>query len=217
MATYDEIIAYAPLASYLSNRDTAAQMPTLVAQAQEHIVERMDHDFFREAGAPATISAAGEISGASLEPERFLELRSVSAEIYPGRFMPLTKRLYETMLAVYFDDPTGIPVHYSKASDGGYRVFPAPGREVSALVSVNVAPLTLSPDNQINAIATRFPSLFRAAVAREVALFNMDPAASELHSAKFQEHLDGANAQISRWARDESAQRPVDTRNVIGT
>lgn len=219
--TYDEIIAFAPLALYAQNRDLTAEMPQLVKQAQDYVVSRLDHDAFATTTLPdTTISAEGMLDTSPIT-SRLLELRSLSWEFAPDRFQPLLPRAYEIMLMLYSDRPRGRPRYYAQA-DGFdplplIRVFPAPGRVLTARARGNIAPESLAPGVQENLLSRNFPQLLQYATAREAAVFMADPAMQQRWEDELTDALVAANAQVGRRTRDEAAQRPVDTRNARGS
>jgi hypothetical protein len=214
MATYNDIIQYAPLASYLQNRDTVLEMPNIVRRAQEYVTRRLDHDFFRQWLGPTTSNAEG-IVALSVAPEDLLEVRSVS--IAKGsRRLPVLPRDYDMLVALYHDTPRGWPCHWAYNPDREIQLFPAPGRNVDVFVSANVREPTLAPGQQENRITQIYPDLMEQAVVMHVALFNLDQTAVQMYSAQVQDLLTTINSEISRQRRDETAQRPVETRNVTG-
>lgn len=215
MATYDQIIAYAPLATFTSNRDTVTEMPDIVRRAQDYVVGRLDHHLFRDVLLDTTFDASGDLDD-SFFPEDILEIRSIAAEVRTGKFLPLRPRQQEVLEALFIMTPVGDPRYYAELTSGGWRAYPAPGREIAARVSVNIEPDVLSPTNQTNIISTKFPELMEFAVMREAAIFNLDQNLVALYTSETKEALTIANAQISRRKRDEVSQRPRDTSNITG-
>lgn len=217
MATYAEIIAYAPLATYLSNRETTTEMPNIVRRAQEYITQRLDHDFFRASLSNTTAAASTGIVDQSGWTETIMEVRSLSVEVRAGRFVPVRKRDINMLEALYIDAPVGTPMHYAEDADGQIIIFPAPSVAKAVKVTANVKEPTLSSTVGSNKISLEYPHLFEVAVAREVAIFNIDPTAAEIYTTQLQDLLTSANTQISRERRDEVSQRPTETRNVTGS
>jgi hypothetical protein len=214
--TYDELIAYAPLALIMRNRDTVAEMPNIVRRAQGYLVSRLDHDLFRAQVPSAQIGADGIIDQTSF-PGQVLEIRSISVQVSPGSWLPLLRRSEEMLIALHTDNPRGQPRYYTVTADGDIQTFPSLGVAGKlARVTANVAPPVLSPTVQTNIIIEQFPELFEFATAMEAAVFNVDAATTQLYQGRIQETLPVANAQISRRARDESGQRTVETRNITG-
>lgn len=215
MATYNEIIAYAPLATFSSNRATVSEMPSIVRRAQNYITARLDHEFFRDVPVSTTVDAAGDVDDGAF-PATMLEIRSISAEVRTGKFLPLRPRQQEVLEAIYIDGSKGSPRHYTKTSSGGWKVYPAPGRTMNVKVTINVAPNLLTAGNQTNEISLDFPELFEFAVMREAAIFNADQNLVSLYTQETNDALTAANAQIARRKRDEVSQRPRDTTNITG-
>jgi hypothetical protein len=214
--TYDQLIAYAPLALIAKNRDTVAEMPNIVRRAQGYLVARLDHDLFRMMQPSAPIGANGVIDTSSFTGD-ILEIRSVAVEVSPGSWLPLLRRSEEMLIALHSDAPVGQPRFYAVMASGAVQVFPAPGvTGLVARVTANVSPPVLSAIVQTNIISEQFPELFEFAATMEAAIFNIDPATTELYRGRVAETLQVANSQISRRTRDESAQRTVETRNITG-
>jgi len=213
--TYDELIAYAPLALVARNRDTVTEMPGIVRRAQSYLVQRLDHDLFRMTLPAVPVNEDG-LCDTSTFPAELLEIRSVSFEVSPRSWLPLLRRSEEMLVALHSDAPRGQPRYYAVTASGEMRLFPAPGRAITIRVTANVAPPVLGPTVQTNIISLQFPTLFEFAAAREAAVFNIDPATTQLYEGRVQEMLQTANAQISRRTRDENAQRAVETRNIQG-
>jgi hypothetical protein len=214
--TYDDLIAYAPLALIMRNRDTVAQMPEIVRRAQSYLVSRLDHDLFRTMIPNATIGADGIIDQTAF-PGQVLEIRSISVQVSPGSWLPLLRRSEEMLIALHSDNPRGQPRFYAVTAASDIQTFPALGVAGKlARVTANVAPPVLAPTVQTNIISEQFPELFEFATAMEAAVFNVDAATTQLYQSRASETLQVANAQISRRTRDESAQRAVETRNIQG-
>ena len=217
MANYSEITAYAPLASFTQNRDTTAEMPQLVEQAQKWITDRLDHDFFQMTLTPDTMVGTNGVVDVSGFPDTLLEVRSVSVALRQGKFVPLQKRDLEMLMALYSDTGPGRPRNYAEHGDGALTIFPSPPAAMAVRVRANVAPAVLSVANPTNKISDEQPTLFKFALAKEVAEFNLDPQAAAAYEKKAEAELLATNMQISRWRRDEATQRPVETRNVTGS
>lgn len=214
--TYDELIAYAPLALIMRNRDTVAQMPDIVRRAQNYLVARLDHDLFRTTIPNAQIGADGVIDQTGF-PGEILEIRSISVQVSPGTWLPLIRRSEEMLIALHSDSPRGQPRYYAVTAAKTIQTFPALGVAGKlARITANIAPPTLSQITQMNIISQEFPELFEFATAMEAAVFNIDAATTQLYQGRVSETLQVANAQISRRTRDESAQRAVETRNIQG-
>lgn len=213
MTTYDEIIAYAPIATFLQNRDTADNIEDIVRRAQSWVVERIDHDLFEEVLAPTTISTTGLIDTSGYD--RILEYRSVSAKVR-NTFLPLQKRNATMLLALYTDNPRGQPRHYAEEGDGVLTAYPAPFTAIEARVTANVEPPLLAPGQQTNRLTEKVPQIIEQAVAMHVAMFNLDGPATTLYSNQLTELLTSGSMQVSRRTRDEATERRRESRNVTG-
>lgn len=214
MATYDEIIAYAPLAAFLQNRDTSDEMPAIVRRAQTYITRRLDHDFFRQSFPGRTADADGIVT-TNIPEEDLLEIRSISV-FQDNRAHPVHPRDFNMLQALFHDRPRGVPQFWAYTPSGEVRIFPAPGREVTVDISANVKEPMLAPGQQENRISVHHPELMEQAVAMQVALFNLDASATQMYSDQLADLLVTVNAEISRRRRDETSQRPVEVRNVTG-
>lgn len=212
---YSQLLTYAPLAAYTQNRATVDEMPSIIRRAEEYIIARLDHDLFRVELPDTVVGDGGVIAGTPL-PVDVLEVRSVMMQIGTDRWMALIRRGYETMCALHSDVPRGQPRYYAERGDRTLVAFPAPASSPLIKITVNQKPPPLSRSNQDNIITERFQELMEVAVVKEAAEFNLDQSAVALYAEKLRDILIAANNQISRWTRDESAQRPVETRNVTG-
>jgi hypothetical protein len=215
MLTYDDLTSNAILASYAGNRDLQDQMPRLVRRAQEYVELRMDHDLFADTAFDITVSEDGMVTDDHL-PERFLEIRSLAVHGPVGRHYFLLPR-GEAMLAQLFASGSrGEPQYYARMRHREYRVYPQPYRPVTLRMQCNVRPDRLGPDVQKNLITDQFPDIMEYALLREVAIFNVDESLLKMYTDELQGRLEAANTQVSRLTRDETAERPVETRNVTG-
>jgi hypothetical protein len=215
MVTYADLLTYAPLALIAQNRDTVAEMPNIVRRAQGYLVQRLDHDLFRTDLAILPVAETGIVDTISV-PGTLLEVRQVLIETATDRWMPILRRSDEMLQMLFTDTLRGPARFYSFTAAGALKVYPAPGRVTRARVTANVAPPVLSDTVQTNIILEQFPELMELAVTMEAAVFNLDPASTGIYQGRVGEHLQTANAQISRRTRDESAQRTVETRNITG-
>lgn len=214
--TYDDLIAYAPLALIARNRDTVDNMEDIVRRAQGYLVARLDHDLFRKMLPSVPVGVDGILDPTDI-PAGMLEVRSVAVQTSPGAWLPLLRRSEEMLVALHSDNPRGLPRFYAVMASGAIQTFPAIGRTgTAARVTANVAPPVLGPGEQTNIISVQFPELFEFATAMEAAIWNLDPASTQLYQGRVAETLQVANAQISRRTRDENAQRAVETRNITG-
>lgn len=215
MATYDDIIAYAPVAAFLQNRDTIAEMPQIVRRSQTYVTRRLDHDFFRHAFPGRTADATGVVT-TGIDEGLLLEIRSISV-VQGNRSHPVHPRDFYMLEALFYDQPRGVPQFWAHTPSGEIRIFPAPGREVTVDISANIKEPVLSPSQQENRISVHHPELMEQAVAMHVALFNLDAQAAQMYSDQLTELLVVVNAEIARRRRDETSQRPIEARNVTGS
>ena len=216
MTTYDDLISYAPVAAYASNRNTVDELPGLVRRAQSYVTERLDHDLFAGDLEDVVIGTDGYVHPEML-PETFLELRYLAIEARSNSFRPLHPRAENMLEALYAAGPAGVPIYYARIKDRLYRVYPQPFRPLNARLRANAAPPMLSPAVQTNILTERFPEVVEMSLLRQVAIYNVDEPLTQRYTEELTGLLGAANRQVSRLARDETAQRPVDTRNVQGS
>jgi hypothetical protein len=78
MITYDELIRRAPEWLYAQNRSLVDEMPAIVSQAHEQLINVIDHDLFRTVITGKTLDNTnlGTID-LSAESPRVLEIRGV--------------------------------------------------------------------------------------------------------------------------------------------
>lgn len=215
MTTYDDLIAYAPIATYAANRDMITELPNLVRRAQNYVVQRLDHDLFADELVEAVVSIGGDLDPGIL-PATFLEIRSFLLEGRGGRFFPLLPRAENVLDALYPGSRSGIPLYYARLKPQVYRVYPKPYRALAARLRCNVSPPILSASVQTNILTERYPEIIETALLREAARFNLDMPMAQGYAEELQDLFTGVNAQVGRTTRDETTQRPRDTRNVQG-
>jgi hypothetical protein len=217
--TYNDLITISPVNAYSKANDLTTDLPRLVARAHEKVVQKLDHDLFETnlGSIPLPTTGIGDFSGLGAGVEaRILEFRSVTVDDGSGDSWALLPRDRGVLRALYPDNPQGAPKYYETPAIG-LRVWPRPDAAMTATVWANVEPLTPTSGNQSNVILTKHPNVMEWAVAREVALFLLDEAMSARFEAEMNEALLEANRQIGRRRRDESAQRPTEARNVVGS
>lgn len=213
--SYTELIRAAPLAAYAENRDLVAEMPNIVRRAQEYVVMRLDHDAFWQKLPRTTVGKDGVIDDSNF-PNDLMEVRSVRVRWRSGdRWYSLLRRDSDMLSTLYTDDSRGPPKVYSDGPDG-LVAYPRPGRVIDAEVRANVAPAILSPTVQTNLFTDKYPQVIENAVVREAGVFMLDAKIQQTYGSETDAALAAANAQIARQKRDESAQRPVETRNAGG-
>lgn len=214
--SYQELIDYGLRASYASSRDMTAEMSGLVRRAQHYVELSVDHDLFADVERSFTIGMDGQIGPAVLPP-RMLELRRVEVGPTPERMFTLLPRS-EAMLAALFPGETpGMPLYYARLYERLYRVFPLPYAQMRCKIRANVRPPLLGEGQPTNILTEEFPDVMEFAVMREIAMFNLDAPQAETYANAMRERLMASNAQVSRRTRDESAERPSERRNILGS
>lgn len=216
MTTYDDLIAYAATASYAGNRDMTDELPRLVRRAQNYLVLHMDHDLFADEVIETTINVDGMVDK-SLFSTEFLDIRKLMVKGRGDRPFPLLPRAENMLETLYASGKPGTPIYYARLRDREYKVYPAPYRPLDAILRVNVRPPMLGTKVQTNILTDYFSEAFEFALLREVAVFNIDQPQVQLYTAELQDRLTSANVQVSRLTRDETSQRPTETRNVTGS
>lgn len=218
--TYSELIRRAPLWLYSSNRSITDEMPAIVREAHDQLINLIDHDLFRTiiTGKSLLASTSGVLD-LSLEDPRVLEIRSVRVQ-YQGdeqSWTPLQRRDLEAMSMMYARNRPRRPRYYSEYSSPLIiKAFPAPDMDYVTEISANVEPVPLGPSNQSNIIAVQFPRLMEKATYRQGALYMKNWEDAQIYEKEMATALNEANAQIQRRRRDDVETRPRDTTNVEG-
>lgn len=217
---YAELIRRVPVWMWAQNRDLVAEMPNIVAEAHDQIVNLIDHDFFQTEvdGLTLTRDSGGQLDLAVLVPG-ILEVRDIVVQLYAGstHAFPLERR-DSTMLAMLYPGPRpGIPRYWTER--GGIlqiRVAPAPVRDYPMRLTAAVAPAPLAPGNPTNVIGDRASRVMENAALRRAAVFMKDPESEARYEKEMTAGIVELNAQIGRRRRDNAGTRPRDTTNAQG-
>lgn len=213
MATYDELIATAPVEAYARNADLIASMPAVLARAETYIIERLDHDAFRAAPLDVTLPTT---TGQVTLPADTLEPRGLRMRWRSTSWTPLLPRNEETLQALYSSAPAGRPAYYCRIASDTLQVMPRPSVDTPGQLVINQRPPALGPTMQTSILTTRWGNVLHAALIREASLFMADQGLITLYTNEVGEMLMAANLAVARWRRDETAQRPRETANVKG-
>lgn len=224
--TYDELVRSVPIWSYATNRELVAEMPRIIADAEDELWLSIDHDLFQAVitgsviGPPPSPTPGVDYSILDLGSvtPRIMELRAIRLA-YRGQFdwVPIERRELEYLSMLYSRNNPARPRFY--ANYGGtlkFKVFPYPREEYDLELTANVRPLSLSAIVQTNQLTTDFPRAVEKACLRQAALFMKDAEGAATYLQEMNDALGEANMQMARRRRDETGQRPVETANASG-
>lgn len=219
MPTYDELIRRVPRWLYAQNRDLVNEMPNVVLQAHEQIVNLLDHDLFRTLIDDVDVGTDGILDLSANDPPVF-EIRAIRWKWRNDgdAYMPLMRRDLEMLTQLYANNRPGRPRYYAEYSGLLIqKLFPVPREAIKVQVTANVEPPPLSPTQQTNIISERAFRVMEKATMRQAAIYMRDwPGAAE-YEKDMTTAIGEANAQIQRRRRDETEQRPVEAANVSGS
>jgi hypothetical protein len=220
MITYDELIRRAPEWLYAQNRSLVDEMPAIVSQAHEQLINVIDHDLFRTVITGKTLDNTnlGTID-LSAESPRVLEIRGVRLRYRQSDdgWTPLLRRDLETMSMLYARNRPSRPLYYAEYSGPlVIKVFPAPRDVYDLEITANVEPPVLSPTQQTNIMSEWASRAVEKATFRQAAIFMKDWESAQAYEKEMMGAVTEANAQIQRRRRDDTGARPVETANVSG-
>lgn len=219
MSTYDEIVRRTPDWMYAQNRSLVAEMPTIIAQAHEQLVNLLDHDLFRTVITGKKLEASNNgIIDLSAETPRVFEVRALRIKYREGdSFTPIQRRDLEMLTMLYARNAPKRPLYYAEYSGPlVLKVFPAPREDYDLEITANVEPPVLTSENQSNIITREAFRAMERATFRQAALYMRDWQAAAEFEKEMGTALTEVNAQISRRRRDETGQRQIEATNVQG-
>lgn len=214
--TYDQLVQETPLGLYAQNRDIVAEMPRLIAKAEDRIFELIDHDLFQTVLTGKTLLAGDpEID---LTSDGVREVRAIRLA-YRGdnQWTSLLRRDLEFLTMLYTVNRPGRPLYYAEYSAIDIlRVFPVPREDYQLEVTANVFPERLGPTNQTNILSQRFPQVYEQAVLLRGAIFMKSPKDVATFTDGLNEAVLAANTSIARRRRDQTGTRETETANMAG-
>ena len=218
--TYDELIRRTPKWLYADNTELVTEMPAIITQAHEQLLNVMDHDLFRTIIMGKTLTAASVgVLDLSNEDPRVLEIRAVRVQ-YQGAddsWTPLQRRDLETLTMLYARNRPRRPLYYSEyTSPLVIKAFPAPSVDMPLEISANVEPPVLSPTQATNIISEQFSRALEKATFRQACLFQKNWEDAQMYEKEMMGAVTEANAAIQRRRRDETETRPMEAANVQG-
>lgn len=216
---YAELIRRTPEWLFARNRDILnAEMPNIVLQAHEQLVNVIDHDFFRTRVGALTLPTDGVLDLPALVP-RILEVRAIRVQHrVAGEFTPLFQRDQEMLTMLYANNRPGRPRYYCEY-DGPQvvKVYPQAPMALNIEITANVEPLPLSPTNTTNVLGDKAPRAMEKATFRQAALFMKDQAAAATYEQEMMAAVVELNSAIGRRRRDETDTKPRTTANTTGS
>lgn len=217
--TYNELLRRVPVWLYSSNRSLVDEMPVIIEQAEDRLLQVIDHDLFRTVLTGKTVGVDGLLD-LSAESPRVLEVRGLRVQYRdrPDGFTPLKARDIEMLSALYPDGGSGDPRYYAQhTSTLNYKLYPKPRAEIDIEVTANVEPARLAVGNQTNILTEQFPRAVERACMHFGAMFMKNYEDAAQYEKDMMAALGEAGAQVGRRRRDEAQTRPRETKNVTGS
>ena len=215
--TYNQLVADTPITLMAQNRTLAQNIDMIIRQAEDEIIERLDHDAFRTVLAGViTVDPSNAVIDLTATPSQVLEVRAMRLDMGDQQ-VTLERREIERLRMTFNTFDQGVPRFY--AEDDApliYRVFPVPDTAYPITVTANVEPDRLSLSTQENLLTRRWPRLLEMAVLKHGARFMRNAADESRYGQQFDAALGGALMQINRRRRDETGTKPQTTANVTG-
>lgn len=215
--TYNQLVAEVPVILMAQNRTLAQNMDIVIRQAEDEIIQRIDHDAFRTVISPGfTVDPVNTTIDLTTQSSPVLEVRAMRLDL-GGQQVTLERREIERLRMTFGADDQGVPRFY--AEDDApliYRVFPTPDTTYPVAVTANVEPDRLSVSVQETLLTRRWPRLVEMAVLKYGARFMRNQTDETRFGAAMGEALAEALIQISRRRRDETATKPQTTANLTG-
>jgi hypothetical protein len=216
MATYDSLVTNTPIWLYAQNKDIVAQMPDLIADAEDQIFELIDHDLFQETLTGKTILQGQP--DLDLTSDLIQEIRAIRIS-YRGAysFTPVERRDLEFLTMLYTRNIPDRPRYYGQyGSFDQVRLFPIPRQDYDIEITVNKAPPRLSPSVQTNILIAKYPRVYEKASLKQGAIYMKNPADAATYDTEMVNAIMEANMAIGRHRRDETGTRPLETANSKG-
>lgn len=215
--TYNDLVAMVPVTLQAQNRDLPASLPFIIRQAEDEIIDRIDHDAFK-AKLQSTFIVSPSTTEVDLtgEDRPVYEVRALNVGV-DGTFVPMERREIERLNATFRTFDTGVPRFYAEADDPlVFRVFPTPDTEYSIRVTANVEPERLSTTIQQSLLSRIYPRMLEMAVLKHASRFMRNPVDEKRYGGEFDLALTAANAQIARRRRDETGVVTQVVANQVG-
>jgi hypothetical protein len=216
---YAELIRRVPEWLYAQNRTLVDEMPAIVSQAHDQLINILDHDLFKTLILGKTLTSANNgVLDLSSETPRVLEVRAVRLK-WRGDddWTPLQRRDLETLTMMFARNMPRRPRYYSEYSGTlVLKAFPAPDRDYDLEITANVEPPVLSPTVQTNIMTEQAFRAVEKATMRQAAIFMKDWESAQLYEKEMATAVGEVNAAIQRRRRDAVETRPVETSNVSG-
>lgn len=216
--SYDELLRRVPTWIYAGNRRLVDEMPTIIEQAEDQMLQVLDHDIYQTTLTGFTVGPGVKEIDLTANDPRVLEVRSIRVANWDtDTWQPCQLRDLEYLTALFSDGRTGRPRYYATRGEVlRFELFPAPDHELQVEITANVEFTRLGPDQQTNVLTIQFPRALEKAALRQAAIFMNDPQNEQRYETEFIAALNESNAQVGRRRRDEVGNKPRDTHNATG-
>jgi hypothetical protein len=216
--TYNDLISELPTTLMAQNRTLLdpARLQQLVIDAEDEIIERIDHDAFRARIAGLSVSPTQPVIDLRGQPRRVFEVRAVQVPI-GATVYPLERREIERLVALYVGAAPGTPRYYAEDDEPQmFRVFPVPDQTYALSVSANIEPERLSPAVQQSVLTRSYPRLMKMMLRKHGAHFMRNQVDEQRYGTLADAALMEANRQLARRRRDETGVISAPTSNNVG-
>jgi hypothetical protein len=216
--SYNELLRSVPVFLYAQNKTLVAEMPSIIRQAQEELMLRLDHDLFQTVLTVPDVTADSPLIDLSGKEPKVMEVRAIRLDYRrEGSFTPLERRDLEFLTMLYADVAPGRPRFWAEYGDINIiKLFPAPRESYSLEITANIRPTLLGPAVQHNVITTQFPRAMEQGTLYRACVFMKNMVDAELYKAEMEASIQEANAALGRRRRDATASRPRDPANATG-
>lgn len=213
---YNRLLTYVPSVLMAENRTLVDVMPDIIAEAEDEIYERLDHDAFRAYLGEFQATPASPKIDLRIETPRILEVRAMRV-FQDGAPVPLKMRDEERMSAMWPFPVFGQPRYYAETPGPlMFRLYPAPEVEIDVGVAANQIPARLTEPEPENVLTERYGRLLLNATLRAASRFMRNPNDEQRYAEEMGAALEEANTAIARRRRDETHTRRNETANRTG-
>lgn len=219
MATnYTSLVQSVPVWLYAANTSITTEMPRIIEQAQDMLLQSIDHDLFKTVITGLSVGTDGLLD-LSAEDPRVLEVRALRVRWRDRAdgWTPLLRRDHEMLTMLFVGDLVGRPRYYTEFDKPlSLKVFPKPSMAMDVEVTANVEPAKISASLATNIYTQEFPRALERACMHFGAMFMKNYEDAAAYEKDMMKALSEAGAAVNRRRRDETETRPRQTQNVMG-
>lgn len=215
--TYDELVRVVPLQLYAENTVLIDEMPTIIRQAEDLLLQVVDHDLYQTILDPVVLSVGENMVDLRSVTPRVLEVRSITVQTTGGE-QSLERRNLEFLRALFPVHAAGFPIYYAEKGDINLlQIFPTPFAGVTLEIMANVEVERLSSTQQTNKLTQEYPRAVEKACFYQACVFMKAFDQAQTYQAEMTQAVSEASMALARRRRDETGTRPVETSNATGS